>query len=46
MEVHFCFENSTGQTQLSVMQVPGADISKYGVIAQGDTPGAVASIVE
>ena len=28
------------------MQVPGADISKYGVIVQGDTPGAVAGIVE
>jgi UTP--glucose-1-phosphate uridylyltransferase len=38
--------NSTGQTQLSVMQVPGADISKYGVIIRGDTPGAVAGIVE
>ena len=28
------------------MQVPGADISKYGVIVQGDTQGAVAGIVE
>ena len=28
------------------MQVPGADISKYGVIIRGDTPGAVAGIVE
>ena len=28
------------------MQVPGADSSKYGVIAQGDTLGAVAGIVE
>jgi UTP--glucose-1-phosphate uridylyltransferase len=36
----------TGQTQLSVMQVPGADISKYRVIIRGDTPGAVAGIVE
>ena len=44
--MHFCFENSTGQTQLSVMQVPCADISKYGVIIRGDTPGVVASIVE
>jgi UTP--glucose-1-phosphate uridylyltransferase len=26
--------------------VPGADISKYGVIIRGDTPGAVAGIVE
>ena len=39
------FETS-GQTQLSVMQVPGADISKYGVIVHGDTPGAVVGIVE
>ena len=39
------FETS-GQTQLSVMQVPGADISKYGVIVNGDTQGAVAGIVE
>ena len=37
---------ATGQTQLSVMQVPGADISKYGVIVQGNTSGAVAGIVE
>ena len=28
------------------MQVPGTDISKYGVIIRGDTPGAVAGIVE
>jgi UTP--glucose-1-phosphate uridylyltransferase len=28
------------------MQVPGADISKYGVIIRGDTPGAVAGILE
>ena len=28
---------TTGQTQLSVMQVAGADISKYGVIVHGDT---------
>ena len=26
--------------------MPGADISKYGVIIRGDTPGAVAGIVE
>jgi UTP--glucose-1-phosphate uridylyltransferase len=39
------FETS-GQTQLSVMQLPGVDISKYGVIVRGDTPGAVAGIVE
>ena len=34
------------QTQLSVMQVIGPDISKYGVIVKGDTSGAVAGIVE
>ena len=28
------------------MQVLGADITKYGVIVQGDTPGAVVGIVE
>jgi UTP--glucose-1-phosphate uridylyltransferase len=39
------FETS-GQTQLSVMQVAGADISKYGVIIKGDAPGAVAGLVE
>ena len=39
------FETS-GQTQLSVMQVVGADISKYGVIIKGEGPGAVAGIVE
>ncbi|MDA9100741.1 UTP--glucose-1-phosphate uridylyltransferase [Planktomarina sp.] len=37
---------TTGQTKLSVMQVTGADISKYGVIVQGDAPGAVAGLVE
>ena len=37
---------TTGQTQLSVMQVPGADISQYGVIVRGDTQGSVAGLVE
>ena len=37
---------TTGQTQLSFMRVPGADISKYGVIVRGDTHGAVAGLVE
>jgi UTP--glucose-1-phosphate uridylyltransferase len=36
----------SGQTQLSVMQVVGPDISQYGVIIKGDTPGAVAGVVE
>jgi UTP--glucose-1-phosphate uridylyltransferase len=44
--VHFYFENYIGQTQLSFMQLLGTDISKYGVIIRGDTPGAVAGIVE
>ena len=39
------FETS-GLTQLSVMQVVGSDISKYGVIVHGDASGAVAGIVE
>ena len=36
----------SGQTQLSVMRVPGADISQYGVVVHGDAQGAVAGIVE
>ena len=39
------FETS-GQTQLSIMQVVGPDISKYGVIINGDAPGSVAGVVE
>jgi len=39
------FETS-GLTQLSVMQVLGQDISNYGVIAKGDAPGSVVGIVE
>ena len=39
------FETS-GQTQLSVLQVAGPDNSKYGVIDHGDTLGVVAGIVE
>ena len=37
---------ASGQTQVSVMQVVGPDISQYGVIIKGDTPGAVAGVVE
>ena len=37
---------ASGQTQLSVMQVVGSDISKYGVIIKGDDQGAVAGIME
>lgn len=44
-ELKNAFETSE-KTQLSVMQVPGADISKYGVIVHCDTQGIVAGIVE
>ena len=37
---------TTGLIQLSVMPVCGADISKYGVIIQGEIQGAVVGIVE
>jgi len=36
----------TGKTQLSVMEVSGPDISKYGVIVPGAQPGSVAGLVE
>ena len=36
----------TGKTQLSVMDVSGPDISKYGVIVPGVQPGSVAGLVE
>ena len=36
----------TGCTQLSVMEVAPADVSKYGMIRPGDTPGSVAGLVE
>ena len=39
------FEASS-KTQLSVMEVNGPDISKYGVILPGSEPGAVAGLVE
>ena len=37
---------TSGQMQLSVMQVVGPEISKYGVIIKGDDQGAVAGIME
>ena len=37
---------ATGRTQLSVMQIDGPEISKYGVVAPGMVPGAVAGLVE
>lgn len=36
----------TGKTQLSVMEVSGPDISKYGVIVPCGHPGSVAGLVE
>ena len=35
-----------GKTQLSIMEVNGADISKYGVVLPGSEPGTVAGLVE
>ena len=40
-----CFEKS-GKIQLSVMQVNGTEISKYGVVLPGREPGAVLGLVE
>ena len=37
---------TTGKSQLSVMEVNGPDISKYGVVVPGDTQGAIAGLVE
>ena len=37
---------ATGRTQLSVMEVKGLDISKYGVVVPNRTPGSVAGLVE
>ena len=39
------FEASS-KTQVSVMEVNGPDISKYGVVVPGSEPGAVAGLVE
>jgi UTP--glucose-1-phosphate uridylyltransferase len=36
----------TGCTQLSVMEVAQAHVSKYGIIRPGDTPGSVVGLVE
>ena len=38
--------DATGRTQLSVMEVSGPDISKYGVVVPGSVPGSVAGLVE
>ena len=36
----------TGKTQLSIMEVNGPEISKYGVVVPNRTPGSVARLVE
>ncbi len=38
--------DATGRTQLSVMEVDGPDISKYGVVVPGSSSGSVAGLVE
>lgn len=38
--------SASGKTQLSVMEVNGPDISKYGVIVPNSEPGSVAGLVE
>jgi UTP--glucose-1-phosphate uridylyltransferase len=38
--------SATQKTQLSVMQVGGADISKYGVVVPGADPGVVLGLIE
>ena len=37
---------ATGKTQLSVMEVNGRDISKYGVVVPNRTPGSVAGLIQ
>lgn len=39
------FERS-GKVELSVMQVDGPDISKYGVVQPGEEPGSVVGLIE
>lgn len=36
----------SGKTQLSVMEVSGADISKYGILVPGKSPGSVEGLIE
>ena len=38
--------SASGKTQLSVMEVNGPDISKYGVVIPNGGPGSVAGLVE
>lgn len=44
-DLALAFENS-GKTQLSVMEVSGPDISKYGVVVPNGDPDCVAGLVE
>lgn len=37
---------ANGRTQLSVIEVEGPNISQYGVVRPGETPGSVAGLVE
>ena len=37
---------TSGKTQLSVMEVNGPDISKYGVVISNGEPGSVAGLIE
>ena len=37
---------ATGKTQLSVMEINGPEISKYGVMVPNRTPGSVAGLIE
>ena len=37
---------ATGKTQISVMEVNGPEISKYGVVVPNRTPGSVAGLIE
>ena len=41
-----CAYEATGRTQLSVMEVNGPEISKYGVVVPNRTPGSVAGLIE
>ena len=38
--------DATGKTQLSVMEVNGPDVSKYGVVVPKEEPGSVGGLVE
>lgn len=44
-DLAWAFEKS-GKTQLSVMEITGPDISKYGVVLPNRKPGSVAGLIE